>query len=45
MARALLLNGLLGAGFGWLFWRHGLESAIIGHVLANLVPVPVSNLG
>lgn len=30
-------NALAGAGFGWLFWRHGLEAAMAAHVLAHLV--------
>lgn len=32
----LAANALAGAGFGWLFWRHGLEAAMAAHALAHL---------
>ena len=28
---------LAGAGFGWLFWKHGLEAAIAGHFIYDMV--------
>ena len=31
IARVLILNGLLGLWFGWLFARHNLETAILAH--------------
>lgn len=34
-------NTLAGLVFGWLFWRHGLEAAIVAHALAHLVAVAV----
>ncbi|WP_139488443.1 CPBP family intramembrane glutamic endopeptidase [Brevibacillus dissolubilis] len=34
--RALILNGLLGVWFGYLYWRKGLEYAIISHATADL---------
>ena len=37
VARALLLNGLGGLVFGWLYWRRGLLAAIVAHVGADLV--------
>lgn len=37
VARALLLNGLAGIAFGYLYWRHGLEAAMAGHISAHLV--------
>lgn len=37
VARALLLNGVAGVAFGYLFWRHGLEAAMVGHASAHLV--------
>ena len=37
VSRAIVLNGLLGIGFGWLYWKHGLESAILGHFSADIV--------
>ena len=35
--RTLLLNSLLGVAFGYLYWRWGLEYAILSHFLAGLV--------
>lgn len=37
ITRAIVLNGLLGIIFGWLYWRHGLESAMISHFSADIV--------
>ena len=37
IARALLLNGLLGIAFGYLYWKRGLEAAMISHFSADLV--------
>ena len=37
LARALLLNGIGGMVFGWLYWKRGLESAIIAHFSADIV--------
>lgn len=34
--RGLVLNGLLGVWFGYLFWKKGLEYAIISHAAADL---------
>jgi membrane protease YdiL (CAAX protease family) len=35
--RAVLLNGIGGIIFGWLYWKKGLESAMIGHFSADIV--------
>jgi membrane protease YdiL (CAAX protease family) len=35
--RAVLLNGIAGIIFGWLFWKKGLEAAIISHFVADIV--------
>ena len=35
--RAIVLNGLAGVGFGWLYWKRGLESAMIAHFSADIV--------
>ncbi len=32
---ATAINGLAGAVFGWLFWRRGLEAAMMAHALAH----------
>lgn len=37
VARALVLNGLGGVGFGYLYSKHGLESAMISHFSADIV--------
>ena len=37
VARALLLNGVGGVAFGWLYWKKGLESAMIAHFSADVV--------
>lgn len=36
VARAIILNGIGGIVFGWLFWKKGLESAIIAHFTADI---------
>jgi len=35
--RAIVLNGLVGVIAGWLYWRRGLESAMVAHFCADLV--------
>jgi hypothetical protein len=42
--RALLLNGLAGIVFGWLYWRRSLEAAMVAHVSFHLVLLGVSVL-
>lgn len=37
IVRTVVLNGLLGILFGWLYWKRGLESAMISHFSADLV--------
>jgi membrane protease YdiL (CAAX protease family) len=37
VVRALVLNGIAGIAFGYLYWRHGLEAAMLGHMSAHLV--------
>ncbi|MCL1852551.1 MAG: CPBP family intramembrane metalloprotease [Peptococcaceae bacterium] len=37
VARAVVLNGIGGIVFGWLFWKKGLVSAIIAHFSADIV--------
>jgi len=34
--RAIVLNGIGGIIFGWLFWKKGLESAMIAHFTADI---------
>ncbi|MUT64633.1 CPBP family intramembrane glutamic endopeptidase [Paenibacillus sp. NEAU-GSW1] len=36
-ARTIILNALLGIWFGFLYWRKGLEYAIVSHMAADLV--------
>lgn len=35
--RALLLNGIGGVVFGWLYWKKGLESGMIAHFSADII--------
>ena len=35
--RAILLNGIGGIIFGWLYWKKGLESAMIAHFSTDIV--------
>jgi membrane protease YdiL (CAAX protease family) len=35
--RAIVLNGLAGIVFGWLYWRHGILTAMASHFCADLV--------
>jgi membrane protease YdiL (CAAX protease family) len=37
LTRALLLNGVIGILCGWLFWRSGLEAAVLAHFSADIV--------
>lgn len=37
VTRAIVLNGIGGVIFGWLFWRKGLVAAMIAHFTADLV--------
>ena len=37
VVRALVLNGVAGIAFGYLYWRHSLEAAMLGHMSAHLV--------
>jgi hypothetical protein len=32
--RTILLNALGGTLFGWLYWRHNLETAMVAHAAA-----------
>lgn len=36
IVRAIVLNGIGGAIFGWLYWKKGLESAMISHFTADI---------
>jgi len=37
VTRAIVLNGLAGVVAGWLYWRRGLESAMVAHFAADIV--------
>ena len=37
ISRAIALNGLGGIAFGYLYWKRGLESAMIAHFSADIV--------
>ncbi|WP_266075564.1 CPBP family intramembrane glutamic endopeptidase [Haladaptatus caseinilyticus] len=42
VVRTVLLNAIAGIGFGWLYWRQSLETAMVGHVSFHLPLVIVS---
>lgn len=37
VAHAILLNGIAGVIFGYLYWRQGIESAMLSHFSADIV--------
>ncbi|MGZ7070389.1 MAG: CPBP family glutamic-type intramembrane protease [Methanobacterium sp.] len=37
IARTIILNSIGGIIFGWLYWRKGLESAMVAHFSADIV--------
>lgn len=37
IARTLVLNGVGGIVFGWLYWKHGLEYSMVAHFSADIV--------
>lgn len=37
VARAIVLNGIGGVIFGWLYWKRGIEAAILAHFIADIV--------
>lgn len=37
IVRAVLLNGIAGIAFGWLYWQYGLVAAMIAHFCADIV--------
>jgi hypothetical protein len=37
ITRALVLNGLGGLAFGWLYWKQRLESVMMAHFSADIV--------
>jgi hypothetical protein len=36
VGRAVVLNGVGGIVFGWLYWKKGLESAMLAHLVADV---------
>jgi membrane protease YdiL (CAAX protease family) len=37
VSRAIVLNGLAGVAFGWLYWKRGLEAAMVSHFTADII--------
>jgi membrane protease YdiL (CAAX protease family) len=35
--RSIVLNGVAGIAFGWLYWTRGLESAMVAHFSTDIV--------
>jgi hypothetical protein len=42
ITRALLLNGIVGIAYGWLFWQYSLEAAMLAHASFHLLAFGVS---
>jgi membrane protease YdiL (CAAX protease family) len=45
IVRALVLNGIGGMLFGWLYWQRSLEAAMIAHATFHVVATIVALLG
>lgn len=37
VTRAIILNGIPGLAFGWLYWRRGLEGSMMAHFSADIL--------
>jgi len=35
LVRSIAVSAIAGIAYGWLYWKHGLESAVLAHVLAQ----------
>lgn len=44
VSRALVLNGLASLAFGYQYWRHGLEAAMIAHFTTDIVADILANI-
>ncbi|MFC3958973.1 CPBP family intramembrane glutamic endopeptidase [Halovivax cerinus] len=42
IVRTVVLNGVAGLGFGWLYWRSSLEAAMVAHATFHVVLVGLS---
>lgn len=45
VARVVAYNALGGVFFGWIYWKHGLEHAMLAHFCADLVLHVIAPLG
>ena len=37
VVRTIALNAIAGIAFGWLYWKRGIEMAMLGHFSADIV--------
>ena len=44
IARAIILNGLAGLAFGYLYWTRGLESAMLAHFSGDMILIVSTRL-
>jgi membrane protease YdiL (CAAX protease family) len=44
VGRALVLNGIVGVAYGWLFWQYSLEAAIFAHMCFHIVNFVVNRI-
>jgi hypothetical protein len=35
LVRTMMISAFAGIAYGWLFWKHGLESAVLAHMIAQ----------
>jgi len=42
ITRGLVLNGIAGLVFGWLYWKYGLESAMLAHFFTDIIVYTVN---
>ncbi|WP_186725489.1 CPBP family intramembrane glutamic endopeptidase [Planomicrobium sp. CPCC 101110] len=43
-ARMLLLNGIAGLVFGWLYWKKGLEIAMLSHAFLHITTTAITTV-
>jgi len=37
LTRSIVLNGIAGIIFGWLYWQYGLAAAMLSHFSADII--------
>ena len=42
IAQVVSLNSAVGLGFGWLYWRNSLETAMVAHMMFHVILITIS---